>query len=232
MLVPIKSNGSPSTIRLDLYRNFQHYSSDQRNRAVADAMSWWELIKDCFNHFNHAKALACLFDVVKYQQALTNPNISDDDAQSYEALMFNAFQGLGNLIDSRYFSGIEFTDPHKPLGQLWIQLGEDRDTRIQLGQQFLLFRNPRDVHFWGVLIDQLQAVMNPGCAPKLIAKIHEFSKENNNSLKSNIFFEINDIVDARAGLFKTHAITQHDPAAGAAVIFLIGDTSVGQFWAD
>jgi hypothetical protein len=102
MSVPIRSNCFASTIRPSTYKDFQHYSLDQRNRAVADAMSWWELIKDCFNHFNHAKALACLFNILKCQEMLTTIDSHAVDFLPFYNSLICSRDTLNDLIDDGY----------------------------------------------------------------------------------------------------------------------------------
>jgi hypothetical protein len=232
MLIPLKPNCFASTSRLDIYREFRHYNFEQRNQAVANVMSWWELIKDCFNDFNHAKALACLFDVLQCQQALNDSAITDHDFERYSIRMEVVRQRLEYLIDDRYQCGFDFDYLGRyPSGQFIIQLREPCAVPILIGRQFPILWNKKDQNIWRVLVDRFYWQLNAARVEPLVDLIRNFSTEDEIDDKIKRFSRLSKFFYEPPGVFRTCAASQNDHRSQPKVIFFVGQVQVDECWA-
>jgi hypothetical protein len=233
MLIPIKSNYFTSTFRPNISMDFEHYHIDQRSQAVADAMSWWELIKDYFNHFNHAKALAYLFEIVQCQQALCQPDLDQDFFKQHHFRMAHAMTELHKLIDQRYKICWGFDNlASNPLGQFWIYLVETDRPIMPICRQFPLLCVPKDLYIWRLLVDRFNTHLSPNSPLNLLEKIQAFSTWTESHTKSTVFCEIGKMVAAPHDAFRIFLDRQRVPPCRVTLTFLVDNFEVDRCYAD
>jgi hypothetical protein len=228
MLVPIRSYCFTSTMRSDLCRDFHHYNIDQSDQAVADAMSWWELIKDFFNDFNHAKALTCLFYVVKYQNILRHCDLTSDEFQDHHRSLSVSFTALDALIDDGYMLNCTLCRSYDPWLTLCIQNRNDLTTNISLGT-VPAFSNNNSRKIWNIVHACETVETSAKDLLNLLGTIEQFSGEVECNTKSRLFKQISAHFPWH-GWFSEQVMPTDDGIPERYLVFKIGDEVVGECW--